>query len=262
MRCSRVGESTWMLRPRTPSTDQPAGRRYSRTVTIVGAVGGSSRRPSPYLWRKPTSPVLASTERNGSATSSVMPSSRARNSRAVATAAAASEGARSPVGVEPLAGAWPSWDAPPGAGWTATAVVGWVGAPASPPGRSARVRARPEPTATASTAPATSRATGRRRFGGRGLGGRTWMSSRVDVDMVPPPVPDSRLPLDRGRPGSRHGTGSGTRGARFGHRLATLTGCGHVLIVVAAAHDRSDAPDTLNPEAPAEDRAPTGDRCP
>jgi hypothetical protein len=30
-----------------------------------------------------------------------------------------------------------------------------------------------------------------------------------------------------------------------------LTGCGHVLIVVAAAHDRSDAPDTLNPKYPA-----------
>src|SRR5215204_3947453 len=79
-----------MLRPLTPSTHQPAGRRCSRTITAYGPVWGSGRRPSPNLWRKPTSPVRAPVDRNGPATISVMPSSRARKARAVATALAAS----------------------------------------------------------------------------------------------------------------------------------------------------------------------------
>src|SRR5215213_8232393 len=79
-----------MLRPSTPRTHQPAGRRWSRTTTAYGPVWGSSRRPSPYLWRKPTSPARAPVDRKGPATMVVMPSWWARKARAVATALAAS----------------------------------------------------------------------------------------------------------------------------------------------------------------------------
>ena len=55
-----------------------------------GAGLGQQPATSPYLWRKPTSPARAPVDRNGPATMSVMPSSRARKARAVATALASS----------------------------------------------------------------------------------------------------------------------------------------------------------------------------
>src|SRR4029453_3875295 len=48
-----------MLRPFTPRTHQPAGRRWSRTTTAYGPVWGSSRRPPPALGRGATSPAGA-----------------------------------------------------------------------------------------------------------------------------------------------------------------------------------------------------------
>src|SRR5215211_7243310 len=127
--------------------------------------------------------------------------------------------------VLPLAGggaaALVAWSA---AGWAA---AGWAAAAAGWSLRSAlrppRPRAAPEPMAATSTAPATNRATGRRR-GGRGLDGRVGVSCSV-VDMAPPPgVWLTPLPEKHGPAGSRHDTARGTRPTRFGHHMATAAG--------------------------------------
>jgi hypothetical protein len=137
-----------MLRPLTPRTHQPAGRRWRRTTTTYGPVWGSRRRPSPYLWRKPTSPARAPVDRKGPATMFVMPSWLARNPRAVATARAASRegsgflggvGAGGVVGVDVVAGspgaAAAGLAACPAGG--AAIVVGSVGLELQPASRTA-----------------------------------------------------------------------------------------------------------------------------
>src|SRR5215207_2636801 len=74
--------------------------------------------------------------------------------------------------------------------------------------------------AATSTAPATTRATGRRR-GGRGEDGRVGVWCRV-VDMAPPPgVWLTPLPTELGPAGSRGDTATGTRPPRLGHQTAT-----------------------------------------
>src|SRR5215217_905989 len=119
------------------------------------------------------------------------------------------------------AAALAAWSA---AGW---ATVGWAAAAAGWSLRSAlrppRPRAAPEPMAATSTAPATTRATGRRR-GGRGLDGRVGVSCSV-ADMAPPPgVWLTPLPEEHGPAGSRRDTATGTRPTRFGHQTATAAG--------------------------------------
>src|SRR5829696_5472271 len=74
-----------------------------------------------------------------------------------------------------------------------------------------------------STAPATNRATGRRR-GGRGLDGWVGVScSVVDIASLPG-VRLTPLPQECGPVGSRCDTATGTRRTRFGHQTATAAG--------------------------------------